>query len=130
MDLLNNLALGFTVAFTVQNLLYALGGAILGTLIGVLFISLIILVAMSLAGMAAVSWVSLTNVVVRVAPFQCTTEPNTKPVPLVVSVKPAPPATAVVGDTEVRTGTGFFDFLLCTITLIRGFISEYSFKRT
>jgi putative tricarboxylic transport membrane protein len=36
MDLLNNLALGFGVAFTVQNLLYAFGGAILGTLIGVL----------------------------------------------------------------------------------------------
>jgi putative tricarboxylic transport membrane protein len=36
MDLLNNLALGFSVAFTVQNLLYAFGGAILGTLIGVL----------------------------------------------------------------------------------------------
>ncbi|NRF67946.1 tripartite tricarboxylate transporter permease [Aquincola sp. S2] len=36
MDLLQNLALGFSVAFTVQNLLYALGGAILGTLIGVL----------------------------------------------------------------------------------------------
>jgi putative tricarboxylic transport membrane protein len=36
MELLSNLALGFSVAFTVQNLLYALGGAILGTLIGVL----------------------------------------------------------------------------------------------
>jgi putative tricarboxylic transport membrane protein len=36
MDLLNNLALGFGVAFTLQNLLYALGGALLGTLIGVL----------------------------------------------------------------------------------------------
>ncbi len=36
MDLLNNLALGFHVAFTLQNLLYALGGAVLGTLIGVL----------------------------------------------------------------------------------------------
>lgn len=36
MDLLHNLALGFSVAFTVQNLLWALGGAILGTLIGVL----------------------------------------------------------------------------------------------
>jgi putative tricarboxylic transport membrane protein len=36
MDLLNNLALGFSVAFTVQNLLYAFGGAVLGTLIGVL----------------------------------------------------------------------------------------------
>jgi putative tricarboxylic transport membrane protein len=36
MDLLNNLALGFGVAFTWVNLLYAFGGAVLGTLIGVL----------------------------------------------------------------------------------------------
>ena len=36
MDLLSNLGLGFQTAFTVQNLLYAFGGAVLGTLIGVL----------------------------------------------------------------------------------------------
>src|ERR671912_1287977 len=36
MDLINNLALGFGVAFTLTNLLYAFGGALLGTLIGVL----------------------------------------------------------------------------------------------
>jgi TctA family transporter len=36
MDLLNNLALGFGVAFTLQNLAYAFFGAVLGTLIGVL----------------------------------------------------------------------------------------------
>ena len=36
MELLNNLALGFGVAFTFTNLLYAFGGAVLGTLIGVL----------------------------------------------------------------------------------------------
>jgi putative tricarboxylic transport membrane protein len=36
MDLLSNLALGFGVAFTFQNLLYAFGGALLGTLVGVL----------------------------------------------------------------------------------------------
>ncbi len=36
MDLLNNLAIGFGVAFTAQNLLYAFIGCILGTLIGVL----------------------------------------------------------------------------------------------
>ena len=36
MDLLNNLALGFGVAFTAQNLMYAFLGCILGTLIGVL----------------------------------------------------------------------------------------------
>src|SRR5512134_2042029 len=67
--------------------------------------------AMSLAGTAAVSWVPLTNVVVRVVPFQCTEEPVTKPVPLTVSVNAAPPTAAVVGDTEVRTGTGFLDLL-------------------
>jgi TctA family transporter len=36
MELLNNLMLGFGVAFTFQNLLYAFFGCILGTLIGVL----------------------------------------------------------------------------------------------
>ena len=36
MDLLNNLSLGFGVALTVTNILYALIGCLLGTLIGVL----------------------------------------------------------------------------------------------
>jgi len=36
MDLFNNLALGFGVAFTAQNLVYAFVGCLLGTLIGVL----------------------------------------------------------------------------------------------
>jgi TctA family transporter len=36
MDLINNLILGFGVALSWQNLLYAFGGAVLGTLIGVL----------------------------------------------------------------------------------------------
>ena len=36
MDLLHNLALGFSVALSLQNLAYALIGALLGTLIGVL----------------------------------------------------------------------------------------------
>ena len=36
MDLVNNLALGFGVAFTLQNLMYAFIGCLLGTLIGVL----------------------------------------------------------------------------------------------
>ena len=36
MDLYNNLALGFGVAFTLQNLAYAFTGCLLGTLIGVL----------------------------------------------------------------------------------------------
>ena len=36
MDLINNLSLGFGVAFTLQNLFYAFIGCMLGTLIGVL----------------------------------------------------------------------------------------------
>jgi hypothetical protein len=36
MDLIHNLGIGFGVAFTVQNLLYAFFGCLLGTLIGVL----------------------------------------------------------------------------------------------
>ena len=36
MEVLANLALGFGVAFSLQNLLYCLGGVALGTLIGVL----------------------------------------------------------------------------------------------
>lgn len=36
MDLINNLLMGFQTALTLQNLLYAFGGAVLGTLIGVL----------------------------------------------------------------------------------------------
>jgi putative tricarboxylic transport membrane protein len=36
MDLINNLSLGFSVAFTLQNLMYAFIGCLLGTLIGVL----------------------------------------------------------------------------------------------
>ena len=36
MDLLHNLGIGFSVAFTAQNLLYAFMGCLLGTLVGVL----------------------------------------------------------------------------------------------
>ena len=36
MDLINNLSIGFTAAFTLQNLMYCFIGCILGTLIGVL----------------------------------------------------------------------------------------------
>ena len=36
MDLIHNLSIGFQTAFTLTNLLYAFGGAVLGTLIGVL----------------------------------------------------------------------------------------------
>jgi len=45
------------------------------------------------AVIAAVSWMGLTKVVVRVAPFQRTVEPFTNPVPSTVSVEGrAPPS--------------------------------------
>src|SRR5947209_4043331 len=53
--------------------------------------------AISLAGMLAVSCVLLMNVVDLPEPFTCTVDPLTKPVPLTVSVKLEPPATAEVG---------------------------------
>src|SRR4030095_15012844 len=63
-------------------------------------------VAMSLAGIAAVSCVPFTNVVLRAAPFHCTTEPETKLLPLTVSVNAGPPAVALLGDRVVRLGAG------------------------
>jgi energy-converting hydrogenase Eha subunit G len=63
-------------------------------------------VAMSLAGIAAVSPVLLTKVVVRFAPFQRTTAPDTKPLPFTVRVKAAPPAAALLGDNEVSVAGG------------------------
>src|SRR5439155_15522678 len=57
--------------------------------------------AMSLASTWAWSWVLLTKVVVRLVPFQRTTEVMAKFVPVAVSVKAAPPAAALVGLIEV-----------------------------
>lgn len=39
-------------------------------------------------------------------PFHNTTSPEVKLFPLTVKVKLGPPATAVAGESEVRTGTG------------------------
>ena len=53
--------------------------------------------AMSLAGTAAVSLIALTNVVASVLPFHFAVAPETKFVPLIVRVKPGPPALAELG---------------------------------
>src|SRR5207302_863087 len=63
-------------------------------------------VTRSVDGIAAVSWVALTKVVVRVAPFHCTVLPATKPVPVAVSVKAAPPTAALDGARLVSAGAG------------------------
>src|SRR5258705_498422 len=72
-------------------------------------------VAMSAAVMAAVSWVLLTKVVVRLAPFQRTTELLTKLVPVAVRVKAAAPAVALVGVTEVSVGAGLLIVKVCAL---------------
>ncbi len=68
---------------------------------------------MSVAGIAADSWLLLTNVVVRFAPFQRIAAPERKPVPLAVSVKPGPPAVAVLG--EIDDSVGGADTPSCTM---------------
>ena len=60
--------------------------------------------AMSLAGMDAVSRVLLTKVVGRVAPFHRTTEPETKLLPFTVSVNAGPPTAASAGDSDDNVG--------------------------
>lgn len=63
-------------------------------------------VAMSVAGICAVSCVALTNAVVRALPFHCTVEPATKPLPFTVKVNAAPPAVAPVGFKLLIVGEG------------------------
>jgi len=60
---------------------------------------------MSDAGIEAVSWVLLTNVVDRSLPFQRAAEPETKLEPFTVKVKAGPPAVALEGDKDVKLGT-------------------------
>ena len=61
--------------------------------------------ATSLAEMEAVSCVALANVVGRLLPFHCTIESVTKFEPLTVRVKPAPPACAAEGESELAVAT-------------------------
>ena len=60
--------------------------------------------AMSAAGIAAVSWLALTNVVVRVLPFHRTVAPLTKFVPVTVKVNAGPPAGAELGERALSVG--------------------------
>src|SRR5262249_32725184 len=61
--------------------------------------------AKSEAGMAAFNCVLLTNVVVRLEPLTCTTEPLMKLLPLTVSVMAALPAWTLLGEILDMTGT-------------------------
>src|SRR4029453_13836738 len=63
-------------------------------------------VVRSLAGMAALSSVGLTNVVGRSAPFQRTTEDARKLLPVTARVKSAPATTTLPGLKLLTTGAG------------------------
>jgi len=63
-------------------------------------------VAIRLAGTAAVSWLTLMNLVVSAVPFHFTFAPEPKLVPLTVRVKAAPPAVAELGLRLVTVGGG------------------------
>ena len=60
--------------------------------------------AMSAAVIAAVSWLALTNVVVRLPPFHRTVAPLAKFEPVTVKVNAGPPAGPELGESEVSVG--------------------------
>src|ERR1700686_153571 len=62
-------------------------------------------VAMSAAGMAAVTWLPLTKVVALAAPFQFTTAWLPKLVPLTVSMNAELPAVMLAGLSAATVGT-------------------------
>src|SRR6187455_958509 len=60
----------------------------------------------SSASMKAISWTGLLKKVERVRPLISTTDPLIKPEPLTTRLNAAPPASIVLGDSVVITGTG------------------------
>ena len=66
------------------------------------------------AAIDAVSCAVLTNVVARSAPFHRTTDVETKPLPLTVSVNGAPPAVVLDGATEPIEGAGLSNWSCAT----------------
>jgi hypothetical protein len=62
--------------------------------------------------------VALTNVVVRLAPFQRTTDDETNLLPFTVNVNAGPPVAALVGAREVATGTGLTPGSTVTVGLV------------
>src|SRR5207247_2103434 len=76
-------------------------------------------VAMSFARICAWSWVLLRKVVVRIAPFQRTTDELLKFVPVVVSVPARPPANAALGADELSVGRGLV-VVIVNVTALEG----------
>jgi hypothetical protein len=72
----------------------------------------------SLAGIAAVTWVEETKVVVRATPLKNSVEFDTKLVPVAISVNEALPATTDEGKSAVSVGTGFGSITLSFTMLL------------
>src|ERR1017187_10076480 len=60
--------------------------------------------AMPAAGIVAVSWLDVTNVVVWAVPFQSMAASLAKLVPFTVKTNAAPPAVALAGANELMVG--------------------------
>jgi hypothetical protein len=73
---------------------------------------------MSFALIVAWSCVALTTVVGRFVPFHRTTDELMKALPFTVNVKEAPPASALLGESELTTGAGLFDESTVTVGLV------------
>jgi hypothetical protein len=67
---------------------------------------------------AAVNCVALTNVVVRLLPFHCTTELPMKLLPFTVNVNAPEPALTVFGDNVVIAGTGLGAAVTVNVTAL------------
>jgi len=70
--------------------------------------------ARAAAGIVAVTWVALTNVVVALLPLNWTVQVLTKPVPVTVRMRSGLPAGIEDGERRVITGSGFEPFVNCT----------------
>src|SRR4029077_16808417 len=77
-------------------------------------------VAMRAAGTVAVSCVAETKVVASGLPFQFTVEPETKLVPLTVSVNCGPPAVAQVGLIELIVGAALMVITKVAFAVLQG----------
>lgn len=64
-------------------------------------------VAISLLGIVTLTWVALTKVVASATPFQSTTVPLTKLLPVSVRMNAGPPAIAEFADKDPNVGAGF-----------------------
>src|SRR5207245_1876844 len=78
-------------------------------------------VAMRAAGTVAVTCVAETKVVASAVPLHLTVEPDTKLVPLTVSVNCGPPAAVQVGLSELMVGTALIVITsVCCALVLQG----------